>query len=165
MGDISLTIERALVGLKVLADEKKMTIYLTKQSDLPEIPYNEEAIDRVINNLVVNAIKYSPENSKIEVTVGLCEDENYIKVSVKDEGIGIAEDVLDRVFDRFYRTENTTHTIKGTGLGLHLVKKAIEKQHSGKVFVESKLGKGSTFSFVLPVHEDCAIIENENTTV
>lgn len=149
--DISETIERTLVGLKVLADEKKMHIFLTKQDKLPLIPYNEEAIERVINNLVVNAIKYSPEKSKIEIMVGLTEDKNYIKVSVKDEGIGIAEDVIDRVFDRFYRTENTTHTIKGTGLGLHLVKIAIENQHDGKVFVESKLGAGSTFSFILPV--------------
>ena len=148
--DITETIERTLVGLKVLADEKNMEIFLIKQDELPLIPYNEEAIERVINNLVVNAIKYSPEKSKIEITVGLTEDNNYMKVSVKDEGIGIEKDVIDRVFDRFYRTENTTHTIKGTGLGLHLVKMAIEKQHGGKVFVESEVGKGSTFSFILP---------------
>lgn len=151
--DITETIERTLTGLKVLADEKKMKIFLIKQDDLPLVPYNEEAIERVINNLVTNAIKYSPEKSKIEITVGMTEDGDYVKVSVKDEGIGIAEDVIDRVFDRFYRTENTTHTIKGTGLGLHLVKTAVEKQHNGKVFVESQLGKGSTFSFILPLSE------------
>ncbi len=153
--DITNTIERTLVGLKVLADEKNMEIFLIKQDDIPLVYYNEEAIERVINNLVVNAIKYSPENSKIEIMVGLTEDNNHIKVSVKDEGIGIAQDVIDRVFDRFYRTENTTHTIKGTGLGLHLVKMAIEKQHGGKVFVTSTLGKGSTFSFILPLMPSC----------
>ena len=153
MLDLAETIERTLTGLKVLADEKKMEIFLIKQDNLPLVPYNEEAIERVINNLVVNAIKYSSENSKIEITVGMTEDNEHVKVSVKDEGIGIAEDVIDRVFDRFYRTENTTHTIKGTGLGLHLVKTAIEKQHNGKVFVQSKLGEGSTFSFILPLSE------------
>ena len=153
MLDLAETIERTLTGLKVLADEKKMEIFLIKQDNLPLVPYNEEAIERVINNLVVNAIKYSSENSKIEITVGMTEDNKHVKVSVKDEGIGIAEDVIDRVFDRFYRTENTTHTIKGTGLGLHLVKTAIEKQHNGKVFVQSKLGEGSTFSFILPLSE------------
>lgn len=158
--DIAGTIERTLVGLKVLADEKNMHIFLTKQDNLPLIPYNEEAIERVINNLVVNAIKYSPEKSKIEITVGLTVDNDYVKVSVKDEGIGIAEDVIDRVFDRFYRTENTTHTIKGTGLGLHLVKTAIEKQHDGKVFVESVVNQGSTFSFILPVSEE--VISKQN---
>ena len=159
MLDISGTIERTLVGLKVLADEKNMEIFLIKQENLPLIPYNEEAIERVINNLVVNAIKYSPEKSKIEITVGLTSDNEFMKVSVKDEGIGIEKDVLDRVFDRFYRTENTTHTIKGTGLGLHLVKTAIEKQHDGKVFVESEINKGSTFSFILPVKENVAAEE------
>ena len=154
MLDLTETIQRTLTGLKVLADEKQMEIFLIKQENLPLVPYNEEAIERVINNLVVNAIKYSPENSKIEITVGLTEDNEHVKVSVKDEGIGIAEDVIDRVFDRFYRTENTTHTIKGTGLGLHLVKTAIEKQHDGKVFVQSELGKGSTFSFILPLSEN-----------
>ena len=152
--DISSTIEKTLVGLKVLADEKKMKIFLTKQDELPLILYNEETIERVINNLVTNAIKYSPEKSKIEITVGLTADHNYVKVSVKDHGIGIAPELLDRIFDRFYRVENTTHTIKGTGLGLHLVKTAIEKQHNGKVFVESEPNKGSTFSFILPLQED-----------
>lgn len=152
--DISSTIEKTLVGLKVLADEKKMKIFLTKQDELPLILYNEETIERVINNLVTNAIKYSPEKSKIEITVGLTADHNYVKVSVKDYGIGIAPELLDRIFDRFYRVENTTHTIKGTGLGLHLVKTAIEKQHNGKVFVESEPNKGSTFSFILPLQED-----------
>ena len=152
--DISSTIEKTLVGLKVLADEKKMKIFLTKQDELPLVLYNEETIERVINNLVTNAIKYSPEKSKIEITVGLTADHNYVKVSVKDHGIGIAPELLDRIFDRFYRVENTTHTIKGTGLGLHLVKTAIEKQHNGKVFVESEPNKGSTFSFILPLQED-----------
>ena len=142
------------MGLKVLADEKKMKIFLTKQDELPLVLYNEETIERVINNLVTNAIKYSPEKSKIEITVGLTADHNYVKVSVKDHGIGIAPELLDRIFDRFYRVENTTHTIKGTGLGLHLVKTAIEKQHNGKVFVESEPNKGSTFSFILPLQED-----------
>lgn len=163
--DITGTIERALVGLKVLADEKNMKIFLTKQDGLPLIPYNEETIERVINNLVTNAIKYSPEKSKIEITVGLTIEHDFVKISVKDEGIGIAADVIDRVFDRFYRAENTTHTIKGTGLGLHLVKQAVEKQHSGKVFAESTVGKGSTFSFILPVNPDLipdAVNKNDN---
>lgn len=151
MLDITSTIERALVGLKVLADEKHMKISFVKQNDIPPVLINEEAIERVMNNLVTNAIKYSPDNSKIEVKIELTEDKNHVKVSVKDEGIGIAPDCLDRVFDRFYRTENTTHTIKGTGLGLHLVQVAIEKQHKGKVFVESELNKGSTFGFIIPL--------------
>lgn len=161
MLDITSTIERALVGLKVLADEKHMKISFVKQNDIPPVLINEEAIERVMNNLVTNAIKYSPNNSKIEVKIELTEDKNHVKVSVKDEGIGIAPDCLDRVFDRFYRTENTTHTIKGTGLGLHLVQVAIEKQHKGKVFVESELNKGSTFGFIIPLTDKTSdIVQN-----
>ena len=161
MLDITSTIERALVGLKVLADEKHMKISFVKQNYIPPVLINEEAIERVMNNLVTNAIKYSPDNSKIEVKIELTEDKNHVKVSVKDEGIGIAPDCLDRVFDRFYRTENTTHTIKGTGLGLHLVQVAIEKQHKGKVFVESELNKGSTFGFIIPLTDKTSdIVQN-----
>ena len=73
-------------------------------------------------------------------------------MSVADEGCGIAPEHLKHIFDRFYRVENQAHTIKGTGLGLQLVKTAIEKHHSGKVFVTSKVGEGSTFGFTLPIN-------------
>ena len=72
-------------------------------------------------------------------------------MTVEDKGIGIAPEHLDKIFDRFYRVENQVHTIKGTGLGLNLVKVAIEKHHQGKVFVKSKQNEGSTFGFWLPV--------------
>ncbi|MBX2860081.1 MAG: ATP-binding protein, partial [Vampirovibrio sp.] len=76
----------------------------------------------------------------------------------QDTGIGIAEAHLPHIFDRFYRVENEVHTVKGTGLGLHLVQVAIEKHHGGQVFVKSQEGQGSTFGFRLPltanVHND-----------
>ena len=74
-------------------------------------------------------------------------------------------DTVKKIFDRFYRVENDTHTIKGTGIGLHLVKVTVEKHHSGKVFVESELNKGSTFGFCLPLHpvEDIQEAEKEAT--
>ena len=64
----------------------------------------------------------------------------------------LSEENQKKVFDRFFRVENSTHTIKGTGLGLHLVKVSVEKLHAGQVFVHSKLGEGSTFGFRLPVN-------------
>jgi two-component system sensor histidine kinase NblS len=73
-----------------------------------------------------------------------------VEVSVKDEGCGIAPEYQKKVFDRFFRVENNTHTIKGTGLGLNLVKTTIERYHQGEVFVNSKVGEGSTFGFRLP---------------
>ena len=71
---------------------------------------------------------------------------------------GIAPEHQKKIFDRFYRVENNTHTVKGTGLGLHLVKTTIEKYHQGRVYVKSAVGEGSTFGFVLPVKME---VENE----
>ena len=73
---------------------------------------------------------------------------------MKDNGIGIAKENLEKIFDRFYRVENATHTVKGTGLGLHLVKMTVEKHHHGEVTVTSEEGKGSTFTVKLPLKID-----------
>ena len=76
---------------------------------------------------------------------------NQVVVTVKDEGIGIAPEFQKKIFERFYRIENKTHSVKGTGLGLHLVKTTIEKHHHGHVFVNSQPNQGATFGFSLPV--------------
>ena len=96
-----------------------------------------------------NAIKYSPENSTIRVKI--TKQDNSVDISVSDEGCGIAPEYQKKIFDRFFRVENNTHTVKGTGLGLHLVKMTIERYHNGKVYVNSEVGKGSTFGFILPL--------------
>ena len=77
--------------------------------------------------------------------------ENRVEVIVKDEGCGIAPEYQKKVFERFFRVENKTHSVKGTGLGLHLVKTTIEKHHYGNVFVQSQIDQGSTFGFSLPI--------------
>ena len=74
----------------------------------------------------------------------------YLQASIEDNGIGISNEHIDKIFDRFYRIENKRHAIKGTGLGLHLVRITIEKHHQGQVFVESKVDEGSTFGFRIP---------------
>ena len=103
---------------------------------------------QVIDNLLTNAIKYSPNGGTITVG-GRFTDKN-VTFFVRDEGAGIAETEMGRIFERFYRVEgNLTRRTKGTGLGLYLVKSIIEAHH-GEVFVKSTLGKGSTFYFTLP---------------
>ncbi len=148
-GNIAETISKIIKSHKILADEKNIEVDFSYEQNLPEILYNEQSIERVISNLLTNAIKYSKQNSK--VFVGAVRSNSYIKVTVKDNGIGIEKKYFDKIFERFYRIENQVHTIKGTGLGLHLVKVAIENHHQGKVFVESKLNEGSTFGFMLPL--------------
>ena len=150
--DIMPVIEDVVDEMKLVAEEHKLSISVMKESDLPQIPFNKESIRRVIANLVSNAIKYSPDNTKIKIKAETTGD--YLQVTVEDQGQGIAEEYQQKVFDRFFRVENQTHTIKGTGLGLHLVKISIEKHHNGKVFVHSKLGEGSTFGFKLPIHPE-----------
>ena len=118
---------------------------------MPEVEFNEQSIERVLSNLITNAIKYSPDNSRVKVRVEIAKDPKYLEVTIEDMGMGIAHEYQEKIFDRFFRIENATHTIKGTGLGLHLVKIAIEKHHGGKVFVHSKVGEGSTFGFWLPL--------------
>ncbi|WP_145861336.1 PAS domain-containing sensor histidine kinase [Pedobacter suwonensis] len=107
-----------------------------------------EKIGSVVNNLIGNALKYSRKESLIAIK---CEIQNdYAVVSVEDEGIGIRENDLPRLFDRFYRVESPdTKTIAGFGVGLYICAEVIER-HNGKIWVESKVGKGSIFYFSLP---------------
>ena len=152
--DIISVIKQAVLGLEVLASEKNITIKFEPKTELPLVMMNLDSIDRVMKNLLSNAIKYSPENTKIEVNTYLSEDEKSVEVTVKDQGIGIEQKDIEKIFDRFYRVENEAHTVKGTGIGLNLVKTAIEVHHNGKVFVTSKIGEGSTFGFRIPINHE-----------
>jgi PAS domain S-box-containing protein len=112
---------------------------------------DRERIRQVLINLVSNAIKYSPEDTKI--MLGSQKNDGYINVFVKDAGRGIPKDDTKRIFDRFYQVdEKRGKTYPGLGLGLHICKKIIDA-HGGKIWVESELGKGSTFYFSLPIYK------------
>ena len=108
-----------------------------------------DKISSVISNLLSNAAKYSPKNKVIQISCEIAGNEVIIKV--KDNGIGIDPGDLDKLFDRFYRVENReTHNIAGFGIGLYLSSEII-KRHNGRIWAESKPGKGSIFSFALPL--------------
>src|SRR5574344_515796 len=157
--DITKIIEDCINSMKVLADERHLTFSVMKEPDLPEVLLNEDSIGRALKNLISNAIKYSPDGKRIKVRAEMARVGDFVEVSVEDQGPGIPEQYQQKIFERFFRIENDTHTIKGTGLGLHLVKIAIEKHHRGQVFVQSKVGEGSTFGFRLPIN---ALEETEN---
>ena len=150
-GDIVETIQTTMNSLQVLADEKNISFSLMAEPDIPKIPYSEESIERVLNNLITNAIKYSNIDSRIKIKAEIAKNPEYVEVTVQDFGVGIPKEHQEKIFDRFYRIENDAHTIKGTGLGLNLAKIAIEKHHHGEIFVESTVGEGSTFGFRLPI--------------
>lgn len=159
--DIMPVIEDVVDEMKIIAGEHNLTFSVMKEPDLPEVPFNKDSVRRVLSNIVSNAIKYSPDGKRIKIRAERARIGDFIEVSVEDQGQGIAPEYLDKVFDRFYRIETQTHSIKGTGLGLHLVKISVEKHHQGQVFVQSKLGEGSTFGFRLPINP--VEEESENT--
>lgn len=150
--NIVVLIENCVNSMQVLAQERNLTFSIMKEPDLPDVMLNEGSIERALKNLLSNAIKYSPENGRIKIRAERARMGEFIEVSVEDQGPGISEEYQSKIFDRFFRIENDTHTIKGTGLGLHLVKISIEKHHHGQVFVQSKLNEGSTFGFRLPIN-------------
>lgn len=131
-------------------EEKKIRFSFNK----PPKPLAKAKIDPaklrlVISNLIDNAIKYTPEMG--EVTVSMKYDTNNIELSVKDSGIGIPKDQQNRLFTKFFRSDNALRMqTEGSGLGLFIVKNIIEK-HKGKVRVESEENKGATFTFTLPI--------------
>lgn len=144
-------VEDCVNQVQVLAKEHDLTISIMKEPDLPEIYLNVDSISRALMNIVSNAIKYSPDGKRIKIRAERSRDGEFVEISVEDQGPGIPEQYQKKIFDRFFRVENATHTVKGTGLGLHLVKVTIEKHHHGQVFVQSKEGEGSTFGFRLPI--------------
>lgn len=144
-------IEESINQVAVLTEEHHIKVEVSKNENIPDVELNYDSIERAFINYMSNAIKYSPENGTIKVKISSLNNENEVEVTVTDQGCGISPEHQKKIFDRFYRVENNTHTIKGTGLGLNLVQTTIEKHHGGKVFVYSELGKGSTFGFRLPV--------------
>ncbi len=117
-------------------------------TDLPPIRGNARRLRQVVNNLVSNAIKYTPPGGQITVTARA--DGDFVFLHVRDSGIGIALEDQRHIFEKFYRVRSdATERINGSGLGLSIVKAIVEKHH-GRVWVKSEPGQGSTFSVVLP---------------
>lgn len=136
---------------KSLAQNKSITFNLDIPEELPDIMADKDRIIQVIDNYVSNAVKYSPPESKI--TLGAKLDTNKIVIFVKDQGPGIPQNKMNKLFTKFGKTGiKPTGQEKSTGLGLYICKIIIEK-HGGQVGVESKPGQGSIFKFTLPLNE------------
>src|SRR5207249_829705 len=141
--------------LNALADEAIELIQPTalnhkilKKSRSKKIVHGDRArIQQVFMNLISNAIKYSPKASKVEVSI--LDRKKEIVVTIKDYGIGIPKSDLEKVFNRFYRVHGKREQFQGLGVGLYISSKIV-KRHGGKIWVESSVGKGSTFYFTLP---------------
>ena len=135
----------------IIATKKNINIQIEVPGFIPEVKIDVNKIEQVMNNLISNAIKYSMPGTLIKVNIS-CEND-LITVAVKDQGQGIPADEIEKLFKPFQRTSvRATAGEKSTGLGLSIVRNIV-LGHGGNIWVESKLGEGSTFSFSIPANK------------
>lgn len=154
-----LALQKTFVDFNALVKETVETLqFTTKKHQLlvagevkTRVWADQDRIGQVLTNLLANAIRYSPEPGNI--LVRLSEEENSVTLAVQDFGIGIPREHQAKIFERYYRVEGITeNTFPGLGMGLYISNEIIQ-QHGGWMWVDSATGKGSTFSFSLPVKE------------
>ncbi len=134
--------------LSVLLKEKQIEFSYKIEENINSISVDASQIKRVFINLIGNAVKFTPVNGKI--TINAHKSGKEVQIDIADTGCGIPEEAREKIFEEFYRVDNAINEqVKGTGLGLALVKHIVEA-HGGKIWVDSKAGYGSTFSFTLP---------------
>jgi|DewCreStandDraft_2_1066082.scaffolds.fasta_scaffold02071_16 signal transduction histidine kinase len=162
--DLAAVCRNAVGRAEVLAQNKKQTIELNLPADLPPVYADARRVEQVLANLLSNAIKYTPEGGRI--TVAAMADGSHARVTVTDTGMGIAAEDLPLLFQRYRRgSGEKIARIKGTGLGLLIVKQIVEA-HGGTVWAESQEGQGSTFGFTLPLfspHPSPSLQETETS--
>ncbi len=160
--DLEDPLDTVISSLRPQAEDKSLIIGQEIEVGLPKIYGDEDKIKTIFTHLINNAIKFTPEGGSITVAARLAHspdklategqklNENLIEISVADTGTGIPPHELGKIFDRFYQVQKSlTREIGGSGIGLSIVKDLVEK-HRGRIWVESKVGKGSRFVFTLP---------------
>jgi signal transduction histidine kinase len=160
-GRVSLDLEFGSVG-DIVQSIIQVFEYDAKEKQIKlkaELPGKDDLVtqlDRgktkqVLSNLVHNAVKFTPQGGTVAVSAS--GEDKWIKIQVSDTGIGIPESEQEKIFDRFYQVDSSlTRKVGGTGIGLNIAKEYVE-MHGGKIWVESKFGEGSTFTFTLPKRE------------
>jgi signal transduction histidine kinase/DNA-binding response OmpR family regulator len=151
--DLAGLIEKSIENFRVIALDKKISIRGTIDPTLPSIHADPRRLDQVLNNLISNAIKFTGEGGSVEVAAAVI-DATTVSVRVRDNGEGIPADEIGQIFDKYRQGGNVKHSsYKGTGLGLVICKMIVEA-HGGCIWVESEVGKGSTFFVSLPLKSD-----------
>ncbi len=148
---LTMLVEEQLQMIRSYAEEKDVEVIGQKPIVFDQVYVDKDMIREVIVNLLSNAVKYTPSGGSVKIEIEVDEVASLARVSMTDTGVGIPEDEIEHVFDKFYRVGANKKQAKGTGLGLNLVKQIVEKVHDGKVFVRSQVGVGSTFGFELPL--------------
>ncbi|HNV85459.1 MAG TPA: ATP-binding protein [Candidatus Omnitrophota bacterium] len=152
--DLCRVIETTIRGCELMTKRKNLKISFQKQTENTIVFADENRIVQVLDNLINNAIKFSPENGEIIVTVSSDEqDQHILRIAVRDNGVGIPKEKLRMIFERFEQAHDPNlGKPEGVGLGLSIVKEIVSL-HNGNIWVESEENKGSTFYFTLPKPE------------
>jgi PAS domain S-box-containing protein len=145
--------------LEARAGERGLVLQTQVPADLPPVWVDSDRVVQILTNLVGNAIQYTPSGGSITVSALPDEEREMVRVSVTDTGIGISEENLEKIFARFFRVDDPfVQESVGTGLGLSITSMLVQL-HGGEIWVESELGKGSTFNFTLPVIDTPVSVE------
>ena len=152
--EVKPIIEEAAASVERWRQSKDLKLMVSISSNLPPVLADKDRIEQVIINLLSNSIKFTPAGGTISLAAGIYfgavpSDRKYVEISISDTGIGIAEDKIASVFEKYKTIENPGSSFAGTGLGLPIAKQIIEK-HGGRIWAESRLGKGSVFGFTIP---------------
>jgi two-component system phosphate regulon sensor histidine kinase PhoR len=146
--DLNPIVNDSILLIKPMAEEKQISIE-TRIEITPPLVGRELWFKQIVTNLLENAVKYSPDKTKVSLSVYAGEQDSVV-LSVKDQGMGIAVEDQEKIFDRFYRVEKSRNSaIAGSGLGLAITKLMVE-EFGGSIGVESKIGEGSVFTVILP---------------
>jgi two-component system phosphate regulon sensor histidine kinase PhoR len=144
-------IHQTVLKLQGFAHQRKVKLVPQLPPLLPTVIGDAQRLEQVLTNLIGNAIKFSNLSENVVITAATINNE--LRVEVKDTGIGIPAEALDRIFSRFYQVEDKSErSARGSGLGLHIAERIV-KGHGGRIWAESETGQGSTFCFTLPLAE------------
>jgi len=147
--DMGALVTMAVEQQRGRAERHRINLQLKVAEGLPKVAGDPASLERAFVAILDNAIKFSPEGGDVRVEIG--HNEPLIWVEVQDQGVGIPEEALPRIFERFFRLDDVGgHLFRGVGLGLSICRQVIE-QHGGRIEVVSKLGEGSTFTIYLPM--------------
>jgi two-component system phosphate regulon sensor histidine kinase PhoR len=139
--------DKVVASLMPLATRSKLEIRTELPPNLPELDADPDRLSQILTNLLSNALKFTPAGGQIYLRAR--EDDGRVEIEVADTGIGIPQEAVPKLFNRFYRVDQSL-TVRGTGLGLPITKGLVEA-HGGHIEVRSKVGKGSSFRFTLPI--------------
>ncbi|WP_432798079.1 ATP-binding protein [Poriferisphaera sp. WC338] len=151
---LSAVIKEAVGIMLPQARAKQIELVEVPNPDYFQVFADRDMILQCALNLFSNAIKYTDVGGRVSVSVGVNEGARMVTVAVSDTGVGVPDSDKPHLFDKFYRVADHKNLAKGTGLGLNLVKHVVETVHGGEVGVESKVDKGSTFTFALPIADN-----------